>query len=75
MALGLYGFDAGNIHYKGHWKGWTLKKIATVLGPNGTLFAHCHFRAQKSLDFQDTPLTTTFVLDVACIEIIMPRAI
>ncbi len=26
----LYGagrndFDAGNIHYKGHWKGWALK--------------------------------------------------
>jgi hypothetical protein len=26
------------------------------LGLNGTPFAHCHFRAQKSLDFQGPPL-------------------
>ena len=26
------------------------------LGPNGTRFARCHFRAQKSLDFQGPPL-------------------
>ncbi len=28
------------------------QKISTVLGPNGTSFARCHFRAQQSLDFQ-----------------------
>ncbi len=30
ITWGLYGgghndFDAGNIHYKGHWKVWSLK--------------------------------------------------
>jgi hypothetical protein len=36
MALGLNDFDAGNIHYKGHWKGWALK-IEACLGPeNGS---------------------------------------
>jgi hypothetical protein len=25
-------FDAGNIHYKGYWKGWALK-VETFLGP------------------------------------------
>ncbi len=29
--------------------------IPTFLGQNGTRFACCHFRAQKSLDFQGTP--------------------
>ncbi len=39
-------------HHKGHWKGWALK-ISTFLGPKGTTrFARCHFRTQKSLDFQ-----------------------
>ncbi len=26
------GFEAGKIHYKGHWKGWALE-IETFLGP------------------------------------------
>ncbi len=38
----------GQIHYKGHWKGW----------------AYCHFRAQKSLDFQGPPLPLALVMDL-----------
>jgi hypothetical protein len=45
------------------------------LGPNGTQFAHCHFMAQKSLDFQDTHLPMTLVMGVASIKIITSRAI
>ncbi len=30
--------------------------ISTFLGPNGTRFARCHFRVQKSLDFQGPSL-------------------
>jgi hypothetical protein len=26
------GFEAGKIHYKGHWKGWALE-IDTFFGP------------------------------------------
>ncbi len=29
--------------------------VVDILGPNGTRLAHCHFRAQKSLDFQGPP--------------------
>ncbi len=25
LALRLNDFDAGNIHYDGHWKGWALE--------------------------------------------------
>ncbi len=31
-GVGRDDFDAGNIHYKGYWKGWALK-IDTFLGP------------------------------------------
>jgi hypothetical protein len=31
---------------------WTMYSRSTFLGPNGTRFARCPFRAQKSLDFQ-----------------------
>ncbi len=31
MALGLNDFDASNIHYEGHWKGWALK--SRLFGP------------------------------------------
>jgi hypothetical protein len=30
-------------------------EISTFLGPNGTSYARCHFRAQKSLDFRAHP--------------------
>jgi hypothetical protein len=30
-------------------------EISTFLGPNGTCYARCHFRAQKSLDFMAHP--------------------
>jgi hypothetical protein len=33
-----------------------LSVMETFLGTNGSLFARCHFRAQKSLDFQGPPL-------------------
>ncbi len=33
-------------------------------GPNGNPFALCHFRAQKSLDFQGPPLPITFKMDL-----------
>ncbi len=31
-GAGRNNFDAGNIHFEGHWKGWALK-IETFLGP------------------------------------------
>ncbi len=61
--MGRYDFDAGNIHYKDHWKGWALK-ILTFSGPSGTRFAHCHFSAQKSLDFHGPPLTMPLEMDL-----------
>jgi len=42
---------------------WT-RPMSTFLDPNGTCFARCHFRAQKSLDFQDTPLPIVLVMDL-----------
>jgi hypothetical protein len=44
-------------------------------GPNGPRFARCHFRAQKSLDFQGSPLSMALEMDVARIKIITSRAI
>jgi hypothetical protein len=49
--------------------------VSTLLGPNGTCFARCHFRAQKSLDFQGPLLSMALVMYVACIKIITSRAI
>jgi hypothetical protein len=46
-----------------------------LFGPNGTRFAHCHFRAQKSLDFQGPTLTIAIVMDIARFNIIISRAI
>jgi hypothetical protein len=43
-------FDAGNIHYKGHWKGWALK-IETFLGPEMAASEASVIWAQKSRDF------------------------
>jgi hypothetical protein len=37
----------------------------TFSGPNGTRFARCHFKAQKSLDFQSPPFPMALVVDVA----------
>ncbi len=34
------------------------------LGPNGTHFARCYFRAQKSLGFKGPPLPMAFVMDM-----------
>ncbi len=32
LTVGRNDFDAGNIQFEGHWKGWALK-IKTFLGP------------------------------------------
>jgi hypothetical protein len=49
--------------------------ISTFLGQNGTDFVRCHFRAQKSLDFQGPTLPMALVMHVAHIKIITSRAI
>ncbi len=33
--MGRNEFDAGNIHYKGHWKGWALKNETFLVPENG----------------------------------------
>ncbi len=48
----LYGavcndFEAGNIHYKGHWKGWALE-IETFLGTEIATSEASTIWAQKS---------------------------
>jgi hypothetical protein len=60
-------FEAGNIHYEGHYKGWALKsRLFCALkwpnerserhwGPNGTrLSARCHFSSPKKLSISRT---------------------
>jgi hypothetical protein len=49
-------------------------KIWTFLGPNGTLFARDHFRAQKSLDFQGPPLPMTLEIDFLPSKSLRPAA-
>ncbi len=44
----------------------------TFLSPNGTCFDRCHFKAQKSLYFQDPPSTTGPSNEFARIKIIKP---
>jgi hypothetical protein len=34
-----------------------------LIGPNGTGFTRCHFRAQKSRDFQGPPLPLALEID------------
>jgi hypothetical protein len=64
------------IHYLGKWEGGWALEISTFWAPNGTsLTTRCHFRAQKSLDFQDPPLIMALVMDMAFIKIITFRAI
>ncbi len=46
----------------GPLKGKALK-ISTFLGLNSTRVSRCHFRAQKSLDFQCPPLPMPFEMD------------
>ncbi len=48
-----YGFGWGKSISRGVWRGGP--EISTFLGPNGTRYACCHFRAQKSLDFRPNP--------------------
>jgi hypothetical protein len=67
-----------NIEYRVHNTETDVHKITNVpvflygaltYGPNGTRFAGCHFRAQKSLDFQSPPLPIALVMGVARIKI------
>jgi hypothetical protein len=51
------------------------ESLSNWLGPNGTPFAPCHFRAQKSLHFQGLTLTMALVMDIACLKIITSHAI
>jgi hypothetical protein len=41
------GFEACNIHYEGHWKGWALE-IETFLGPEMATSEASAIWAQKS---------------------------
>jgi hypothetical protein len=43
---------------------WRYCKISTFLDPNGTCFASCHFRAQKSFDFQGPSLPMALEMDL-----------
>jgi hypothetical protein len=54
MALGLNDFDAGK----------SITPLLDFFGPNDTRFARCHFRAQKSLDFQGPPLPMALEMDI-----------
>jgi hypothetical protein len=59
MTLGLNDFDAQNNPLLGPWEGVGPENL-NFLGLNDTRFAHCHFRAQKSIDFQGPPLPITY---------------
>jgi hypothetical protein len=64
----LYGagrndFDAGNIHYKGHWKEWALK-FGTFLGPEMATSKARAIWAQKSRNFQGPHLPMARVMDL-----------
>jgi hypothetical protein len=48
------------------------KFISTFLGPNGTCLARCHFRAQKSLDFQAPPLPMGLEMDFPVTKSLRP---
>jgi|688.fasta_scaffold382820_1 hypothetical protein len=73
MALGLNDFDASKSIT--HAIGKVDPKISTILGPYGTRFALCHFRAQKKARFQGPPLLMALVMDSARIKIITSRAL
>jgi hypothetical protein len=66
MDLILNDFESGRSITLANGRGWARPRPGnlTFLGPNGTLFARCHFRAQKSLDFQCPPLPMALVIDM-----------
>jgi hypothetical protein len=47
-------------------------KLSTLLGPNCTRFACCHFRAPKSLDFQGPPLPNALEMDLPASKSLRP---
>ena len=60
MALGPNDFDAGNIHYKGHLKGWAL---------NLRLFLSLKWQQAKRVPFGPKKV------DIAASKLLIPRAI
>jgi hypothetical protein len=50
------GFEAGKIHYEGHWKGWALE-VETFLDKASAIWA------QKSQDFQGPSLPMPRVME------------
>jgi hypothetical protein len=52
--------------FGGPLEGWALK-IEAFLG-----FARCHFRAQKSLDFQGPPLPMALEMDFPALKSLRP---
>ncbi len=57
-----YDFEAG-------------KSSTRAIGMGPANLARCHFRTQKSLDFQGPTLTMALVMDIARLKIISSRSI
>ncbi len=49
-----------------------LHFTTTFFGPSGTRFARCHFRAQKSLDFQGPPLPMALKIEFPASKSLRP---
>jgi hypothetical protein len=67
MELILNGFEACNIHYSGHWKGWHLK---IFFGPKWHLLdcvqQYIQWEKNKELIVPRVLLYTALRRDVAC---------
>jgi len=64
----LYGagrndFDAGNKHYKGHWKRWA-RENREFLGPEMATSEASSILAQKCGNFQGQPFSLALVMDL-----------
>jgi hypothetical protein len=57
------------------WGGGVGHENLDFFAPDGTRFARCHCRAQKSFDFQGPPIPVVLVGNFARIKIITSRAI
>jgi hypothetical protein len=63
IALGLNDYEGAN----------PLLGPSTFLGSNGTRSAHCHFRDQKSHDFQGPNLPMGLVMDLPASKSLRPE--
>ena len=73
MALGLNDFEAGNIHYVGHLKGWALNsRLFWVQMALASLVA---ISGPKKSQSQGPPLQMALVMDIARFKIITSRAV